>query len=159
MGISISEQKETNMICGFYGSNRYLSTFYHSPVEYKGIVYQNSEAAYQAQKCKNKNDRKLFYDLTGAEAKRIGKTIETIDVWDKYKTPIMFEIVFQKFLQNISLKNRLLKTNNELIVETNYWHDNYWGNCECEKCKDINGNNMLGCILMDVRYVLREMNE
>jgi len=31
------------------------------------------------------------------------------------------------------------------------WHDNYWGNCYCFKCKDIKGVNKLGEPLMDIR--------
>lgn len=39
------------------------------------------------------------------------------------------------------------------IVEGNYWHDNYWGNCTCDKCKNIEGQNKLGKILMKIRMM------
>lgn len=142
------------MISGFNDKYRFLSNFYQVKVEYKGIVYDNAESAYQAQKCKYKKDKQKFIGITGAEAKSIGKQIEIINGWDNVKHQIMFEIVLQKFLQNPSIAKRLIKTGNEMLIETNYWHDNFWGNCECENCRDLYGSNNLGFILMHVRYIL-----
>jgi hypothetical protein len=39
-------------------------------------------------------------------------------------------------------------------LEGNNWHDNTWGNCLCDKCKGIEGKNLLGNILMQVREEL-----
>jgi predicted NAD-dependent protein-ADP-ribosyltransferase YbiA (DUF1768 family) len=36
------------------------------------------------------------------------------------------------------------------MVEDNWWHDNYWGDCHCFQCFRI-GINMLGQIWMQVR--------
>lgn len=142
------------MISGFCDKYRFLSNFYPVKIEYKDIVYDNAESAYQAQKCKYKKDKCKFIGITGAEAKKFGKQIEMIDGWDSVKHQIMFEIVLQKFLQNQGIAERLIQTGNEMLIETNYWHDNFWGNCECENCQDLYGNNNLGFILMHVRYVL-----
>ena len=142
------------MILGFKNAYSFMSNFYQIPVEYKGILFDNAESAYQAQKCKNVEDKKKFIGLTGAEAKKLGRKIEVIDGWDIVKRQIMFEIVLQKFRQNNSIAERLLGTGNKILVETNYWHDNYWGSCECENCKDVYGMNNLGFILMHVRYIL-----
>ena len=50
------------------------------------------------------------------------------------------------------LAEKLLKdTRDRYIEEGNNWHDNYWGNCSCEKCEKIIGKNMLGKILMRIR--------
>ena len=35
------------------------------------------------------------------------------------------------------------------------WHDNVWGNCECERCKETEGKNLLGKALMEVRSKLK----
>lgn len=146
------------MISGFDNSYSFLSNFYPVPVAYKGIVYDNAESAYQAQKCKKVSDKKKFIGITGRHAKKLGREIEVIDGWDSCKHQIMFEIVLQKFLQNQSVAQRLLDTKNEMLVETNYWHDNYWGNCECDNCKEIRGMNNLGFILMHVRYILETLH-
>ncbi len=37
------------------------------------------------------------------------------------------------------------------IVEYNHWHDNFWGDCLCDRCKHIDGENMLGKMLMAIR--------
>lgn len=142
------------MISGFKNKYSFLSNFYSVKVEYKGVIYDNAESAYQAQKCKNALDKSKFVGISGAEAKKLGRKIEVINGWDDVKRQIMFEIVYQKFLQNKSLADRLAETGNNMLVETNYWHDNYWGSCECENCECVNGDNNLGFILMHVRYLL-----
>ena len=62
----------------------------------------------------------------------------------------MFDIVLSKFASNPVLKNLLLDTNNEELVEGNTWNDTYWGACNGR------GQNHLGKILMKVRSLLKE---
>ena len=62
----------------------------------------------------------------------------------------MFDIVLSKFASNPVLKNLLLDTNNEELIEGNTWNDTYWGVCNGE------GQNHLGKILMKVRSLLNE---
>lgn len=38
-----------------------------------------------------------------------------------------------------------------MIEEIVSWHDNFWGNCTCVKCENIEGQNWLGKLLMKVR--------
>ena len=56
----MQEYKKTEgyVIDSFRGEYDFLSNFYSAPVEYQGIVYQNTEAAFQAQKCIVENDIK-----------------------------------------------------------------------------------------------------
>lgn len=37
------------------------------------------------------------------------------------------------------------------LVETNYWHDQFWGSCFCPQHEQIPGMNMLGELLMAIR--------
>jgi hypothetical protein len=60
--------------------------------------------------------------------------------------------VKEKF-KDETLKEMLLMTENKKIIEGNYWHDNFWGQCTCEKCFG-KGKNKLGKILMDIRSEL-----
>ena len=55
-----------------------------------------------------------------------------------------------KFTQNEELKEKLLATENEELVEGNTWHDTYWGVC------NRRGKNKLGKILMRIREELRD---
>ena len=58
---------------------------------------------------------------------------------------------------NEDLKQRLLETGTQPIEEdTTSWHDNYWGNCHCPKCRNIPGQNRLGIILMETRDKLKK---
>ena len=63
------------------------------------------------------------------------------------------------FKQNILARETLLGTSTKELVEGNYWHDNVWGDCSCEKCKNIKGQNLLGKQLMQVRQEIRTVNE
>ena len=53
------------------------------------------------------------------------------------------------------LGQKLLDTGDEELIEGNHWCDNVWGNCYCEKCANITGQNRLGQMLMRVRDELR----
>ena len=63
-------------------------------------------------------------------------------------------VIGLKFTQNQEIKEKLLATGNSILIEGNYWHDNFWGNCLCSKCKYIKGRNNLGKILMKRRVVV-----
>ena len=51
-----------NKITSFRDAYRFLSNFYQYPFAYKGLVYPNAEAAFQAQKCRDEKD-KIKYTL------------------------------------------------------------------------------------------------
>jgi ribA/ribD-fused uncharacterized protein len=133
----------------------WLSNFYSCPVKYEGLTYMNSEAAYQAQKTLDINERKLFCTRNPSLAKLEGRQVELRKDWEIVKDKIMYEIVYAKFSQNNDLKKKLLETDNEFLVEGNWWHDNHYGDCYCEKCRLTKGENILGQILMRVRTELK----
>jgi len=69
--------------------------------------------------------------------------------WEQVKDDIMRKAVLCKFETHADIRDVLLSTDDELIVE-NSPIDYYWG-CGA----DGTGKNMLGQILMEVRQVLR----
>jgi ribA/ribD-fused uncharacterized protein len=69
--------------------------------------------------------------------------------WEQVKDDIMRQAVLQKFTTHAEIREILLSTGNEEIVE-NAPGDFYWG---CGS--DGSGKNMLGIILMEVREQLR----
>lgn len=145
------------MINKFDGEYAFLSNFYECPVEYGGLVYKSSEAAFHAQKTLDEAERKQFTILDPSASKKLGRKIILRSDWESVKAKIMYEICYAKFSQNKDLKLKLLVTGDEYLEEGNYWHDNYWGNCNCEKCKDIHGKNILGVILMIIRGELKNV--
>ena len=98
----------------------------------------------------NRSERIRFSELvTPSEAKLTGRHVKLREDWEEFKDNVMRKAVYAKFSQNIELKNILLDTDSEYIVE-NTSNDYYWG------C-GINGSgkNMLGIILMEIRDKLK----
>lgn len=144
-----------NTINSFSNEYQFLSNFYSAEVVHEGITYKNSEAAFQAAKTKDFRLRREFSELNPSQAKLKGRHIELRGDWEQVKDNIMYEIVKDKFTRNSNLRNLLMKTNAAVLIEGNWWHDNYWGDCNCEKCQNKEGKNTLGKILMRVRDELR----
>lgn len=69
--------------------------------------------------------------------------------WEQVKDDIMRRAVIRKFQTHADIREVLLATGDELIIE-NSPIDYYWG-CGA----DGSGKNMLGQILMEVREFLR----
>ena len=139
------------MIDCFDGKHSFLSNFYNCPINYNGLRYLNNEAAFQAQKTLDENVRKEFTQLPPNLAKRKGRKVTLRSDWEQVKDEVMYEICLEKFVGNTTLLNLLHQTKDSEIVEGNYWHDNYWGNCTCDRCKNVVGKNKLGKILMEIR--------
>ncbi len=66
----------------------------------------------------------------------------------------MVELVLQKFIRHRELRELLLATGKASLLEGNWWHDNFWGDCFCEACSQP-GENRLGSALMAVRSVVK----
>lgn len=141
-------------IDSFNGENRYLSNFADIPVTFNEITYNNSEAAFQAQKCANPEEIKLFIGKNPSEAKRLGRKVKIRKDWEEVKFDLMHQIVYAKFSQNPIYRDKLLRTGDATLIEGNWWHDNIWGDCKCPKCCSHKGQNALGKILMQVRTEL-----
>ena len=146
------------MIDSFKEEYAFLSNFYDCPVTYDGLTYRNSEAAFQAQKTEDEEVRKQFTTLPPNKAKYLGRNVKLREDWELIKDVIMYGVCKAKF-SNEELKEKLLATGNEELIEGTTWHDNYWGNCTCEKCKHIEGKNRLGKTLMAIREELRDAEE
>lgn len=134
-------------IDSFRGSYLFLSNFYESPVEYKGLRYQCSEAAYQAQKCVDESDKQRFTVFSAKEAKAMGQKVNVRPDWDIIKLEEMERIVRAKFQQNKDIAEKLIETHPRNLVEANNWGDDFWGYDLCRQ----EGLNHLGKILMRIR--------
>ncbi len=134
-----------------------FSNFYECPVEFAGIKYRNSEAAWQSLKTENMEERMKFSTLSGAAAKKSGRKVLLRPDWEEIKYSCMVDICYAKFTQNEKPGEILLSTGEDILVEnTTGWHDNLWGNCECPKCIGRPGKNLLGKALMETREKLRK---
>ncbi len=138
------------MIDRFDGEYFFLSNFEDSSITYDGITYKNVEAAFHAQKVFDREKKKEFSNLNPSEAKRLGRRVKLRSDWESVKVDIMTDLVRIKFLQNPDLKKKLLATGDEILIEGNWWNDQFWGVCKGE------GQNYLGRILMMIRKELRD---
>jgi ribA/ribD-fused uncharacterized protein len=140
------------MISRFINKHSFLSNFYTSPFLYNGKYYKTVEHAYQSYKSNDEGEREWIRNAPDARtAKIFSHKIKIRKDWESIKYKLMYELVLCKFKQNNNLKTELIKTDDEYIEEGNYWHDNIWGNCDCDGCKEIEGKNWLGKILMKIR--------
>ena len=133
------------MIDNFQGKYFFLSNFYTAPVEYEGLLYLNNEAAFQSAKVIDTEKRKQFCGLDPSDAKKKGRNVVLRQDWEIIKDKVMEDCVRDKFSRNEFLRQNLLATGNEELIEGNTWNDTYWGVCRGR------GKNMLGKILMKIR--------
>lgn len=142
-------------ISSFRGNYRFLSNFYQHPFEFEGLTYPNAEAAFQACKAEDEKER-VKYTLVKnpVRAKQMGRKEVLRSDWDEVCYDVMDRILHCKFSDQ-ELAQKLLQTDGYWLEEGNHWHDNRWGNCDCEKCSGIEGKNWLGKILMGIREELK----
>ena len=138
----------------------FLSNFYHSPIDVFMKEYPTVEHAYQARKTEDEGLRELIRNAdTPGKAKRLGQNVPLREDWEKIKRMTMISLVYKKFNSSTELRDLLLGTGDQELVEGNTWHDNYWGDCSCSRCREIVGENHLGEALMTVRRILEARKE
>jgi ribA/ribD-fused uncharacterized protein len=158
---------ERLVIPKFEGDDFYLSNFHPSPINLTptdfpdGLTFYTGEHMFQALKWRAMKDKtgagdyvkSIAEDPSPQHAKKAGREVEIdLEEWDAIKIDMMRETVWQKFKQNLDLRNELLATGSAMLVEGNTWGDKFWGRV------DGKGTNMLGSILMEVRGGFRYHN-
>lgn len=117
-----------------------------------GKYWPTSEHYFQSQKFAGTVwEDKIRYAESPMKAAKMGrdKSKPLRSDWDKVRNIIMKRAVLQKFVSHKELKDLLISTGEEEIIEETV-NDYYWG---CGH--DGTGANMLGKILMDVRTAIR----
>lgn len=118
-----------------------------------GVYWRTAEHFFQAQKfLDTEYAERIRAVRTPGEAKNLGRTrkIPIRTDWENVKVDVMRQAVLAKFTTHEELRERLLATGNQEIVE-NAPGDTFWG---CGKFG--NGQNWLGRILMECREQLRD---
>ena len=148
------------MINEFKGKYYFLSNFYPSSITpwADNITYPTVEHAFQAMKSLDINERKNIAQLpTPGDAKYAGRRVKLRPDWNNVKIDIMRQALEAKF-KNSELRELLLNTDDEILIEGNNWSDNFWGDCYCSRCRNIKGQNHLGRLLMEIREELKKEN-
>lgn len=155
------------MISSFRGTYHYLSSFYKLdvPIPWFNIEYPTSEHMFAAFKTMDLQDRVWISMLkeprhakwAGSRKGYNGRKITLRGDWEQeykgapLKVYIMRHVMTLKYTFNPQLIYNLCGTHPKQLVEGNRWHDNYWGNCTCNNCVHIPGQNLLGRLHMELR--------
>lgn len=151
------ENTNQEVIDNFRGEYRFLSNFeIDVPNNYAimldGEPYKCVEAAYQAAKTFDKDERKQIQATnTPGKAKRLGQEVKLRKDWENIKLQVMYDCLIQKFSYPY-FKDLLLGTYPKLLVEGNTWNDTFYGICNGV------GQNNLGKLLMAIREKFRNEN-
>ena len=137
------------MIDKFENEYAFLSNFYDSPITIGDITYPTVEHYFQAMKTMDIDARrKIAAAATPGQAKRMGRSVNLRPDWEAVKFDIMRAGLVAKF-SIPELREKLLATGEERLVEGNWWGDRFWGQCKGK------GLNMLGLLLMEIRTTLK----
>lgn len=138
----------------FYGTrDKYgcFSNFSPHGFELDGLYWPTSEHYFQAQKFPGTYHVDQIREVkTPRDAAKMGRDRKRPlrPDWNQVKDDIMRQGVLKKFETHSDIREVLIATGEDLIVE-NSPVDYYWG-CGA----DGSGKNMLGLILMEVREIL-----
>lgn len=133
----------------FRGKYSFLSNFFPVKIFFQGLEYPTVENAFQAAKTTDETLRRQFQNISPSEAKKLGKTLPLREDWNEVRIQTMAELLAIKF-SHIELRKKLLQTCG-VLVEDNYWHDNFWGRCTCDRCSSKLSENLLGKMLTALR--------
>lgn len=143
------------MINRFEGKYSFLSNFYQSTISDGNLMFPTVEHMFQAAKTTNMAEyEKIACARTPNEAKHLGRHVTLRKDWEEVKEQVMYKALIEKF-SIPELRRLLLATGDEELIEGNVWHDNTWGNCTCERCRNIEGQNKLGKLLMKIREEIK----
>jgi len=143
-----------------------FSQWWIAPFEVDGIIYQTAEHWMMAGKAKLFGDQDALKAIlncdTPKKAKAQGRLVQGFDpnTWDQYKYDIVADGNFHKFTQYTALKDFLLSTGDQVLVEASPV-DKVWGiglSSDTHAARNPaawKGDNLLGFALMEVRDKIR----
>ena len=144
----------TAPITSFTGPYRWLSNFHFIDIEFEGVIYPSVEHAYMAAKTLIPEERAdILACKTSGQAKRHGMRVTLRPNWDNMSFPYMKVFNTLKY-NDPELREKLLATEDAILIEGNTWGDKRWGAVWDDK-NGWEGQNLLGHLLMDIRAELR----
>ena len=149
----------------FYEQEFYpLSNFSAFTLQWKGIRFDTSEAAYHWEKFPElvgaTDHHRARCNLIRAQIRNAPSAHEAFKIaersreyrhpmWDEIKVDVMRDILRAKVAQHEYVRRKLLETGDRELVE-NSWRDGFWG-----WGPNRDGQNMLGKLWMEVRAEMR----
>jgi ribA/ribD-fused uncharacterized protein len=143
-----------------------FSQWFSSPFTVDGIRYPTAEHFMMAAKARlfgdHENEQLILKASHPKQAKELGRKVRGFDesTWIRERYRLVVEGNLAKFSQNAGLKEFLLGTGKQLLVEASPY-DRIWGiglaadHADAEKPAAWKGLNLLGFALMEVRANLQ----
>jgi len=150
---------------GYIGKSCF-SQWFICPFVVDGIEYKTAEHWMMAAKARLFKDdetlQKILENPFPNAAKSFGRKVKNFDekLWDESKFELIKQGNYHKFSQNENLKEYLLSTGDQIIVEASP-NDKIWGigigkeNPDALNPLKWNGENLLGFAIMEVRDELQ----
>jgi len=145
-----------------------LSQWQYSEFNVDGDRYYYAEQYMMAEKARLFKDKEILKLIMESkdpkEMKALGQKVRNFDqeLWNKTRYSIVLNGNYFKFAQNKEMRNFLLATGDKMLVEASPM-DTIWGiglSVNNEKAYNPNlwrGQNLLGCVLMEVRDDLKNV--
>jgi ribA/ribD-fused uncharacterized protein len=133
-----------------------FTNFYQAPIDLDGKTWPTTEHYFQAQKfigtsylevIRNFDRPRQAFDLSRNPTVSRWRRKD----WEDIKIDIMRKALLAKFTQHKPLRQMLLGTGDNMLVEHTP-HDKFWGNGG-----DGSGQNHLGMLLMEIRHDLKTL--
>ena len=149
-------EKTAGIVKQFIGDSFFLSNFAPVEIEDNGKVWASIEHAIAGRMCAD-NDIGEQYK-SKIQKKEMGRQVQALvkDMLDAGKNEdfnyieSLIELTEKKF-QIPAMKAKLKATGAKYLLNTTYWHDLTYGVCFCPTCREKEGHNALGELLMDIR--------
>lgn len=161
-------------ITEFRDQHSFYSNFHPAAITFEDaalggvLTFPSSEHFFQCYKHVDKPE--LFHQLRNHPMKglkALARSAPCRPDWEsmtgpgfKVKDQVMLYALVHKFYQHSDLLVKMMADKGKILIEGNWWHDNYWGDCMCTnktghhpECLH-SGLNRLGFLLMYVREYL-----
>ena len=159
----------------FYGGPAIYSNWYSNPENPRQFLrknhwFANTEQAFMYEKALIFDDyemaEKILLTPNPKEVKALGRQIKNFDaeIWSDVARGVMTSVNLDKYCQNPLFEKELLKTGNRILVEASPY-DKIWGvglhytDDAILDEKNWVGKNWLGKALMNVRELLKQLNQ
>ena len=137
-----------------YEENGYLSNWYPVQFSVDGIDFSSMEQFMMYRKAQCFQDKKIADKILQtedvAQIKKLGRDVKGYDenFWNGVRQIVVYEGLLAKFSQNHDLKEKLIGTDNAILVECAVKDENRFNRSKWR------GQNLLGYALMMVREQL-----
>lgn len=150
------------VISEFKNNSDWLSNFYRHRffMDELDDWAMTGEHAFQALKTNSPESRdEILSAFTPGQAKKLGQSVRLRKEWNFGGRILAMQKVVRAKFSTPSLRVKLLDTGITQLIEGNLHHDNFWGDCYCNKntkpCNRMRGHNHLGELLMAERARIR----